>query len=222
MSEWISGLGKAGPIALAKVGVNAEYRDRPLSFQWQSPPGLIEALRLPTARNGAHDVAKPMIVAEALPGAEREQGVSYSRRKVAYSRGKRYRAPALTYATVLRSVDELVREGWLTGYRVPPNNRGWQSSFWAAPDLIQAAREFAADPIFEAREPIRLKDDADELVDYPETRETLRIRRALKPINAYLKELQIELPGAVRQGKHLGIGESLILPMPGNGLTRSR
>jgi hypothetical protein len=200
--------------------LGAGYRDRPLTFQWQSPLGFVEALSLPGARNVAYESARRAILAEALLGAESGQGVSYSRRKLSYSRGKRYRAPAHTYATVLGSVDELAREGWLYGYRVPPNNRGWQSSFWAAPDLIQAAREFAADPIFEGREPIRLKDDAHELVDYPETRETLRIRRALEPINAYLKELQIELPGAVRQGRHLGIGDSLVLPMPGNGLQR--
>jgi hypothetical protein len=29
------------------------YRDRPLTFQWQSPPGFIEVLGLPAARNGA-------------------------------------------------------------------------------------------------------------------------------------------------------------------------
>jgi hypothetical protein len=70
------------------------------------------------------------------------------------------------------------------------------------------------------REPIRLKDDADDLVDYPETRETLRIRRAFVPINAYLKELCIELPGVARQGQNLRIGDSQILPIPGNGLQR--
>lgn len=69
-------------------------------------------------------------------------------------------------------------------------------------------------------EPIRLKDDADDLVDYSETRETLRIRRALEPIDAYLKGLKIELPGTVRQGRHLGIGDSQVLPIPGNGLQR--
>lgn len=39
-------------------------------------------------------------------------------------------------------------------------------------------------------------------------------------INAYLKELRIELPGAVHQGRHLRIGDALILPTPGNALHR--
>jgi hypothetical protein len=161
-----------------------------------------------------------MIVAEALLGAQNGHGVSYSRRKVFYSIGKRYRAPAHTYTTVLGSVDELAQQGWLYGHRAAPNNRGWQSSFCATPELIAAAQDLAADPTFEVREPIRLKDDTDDLVDYPETRETLRIRRALEPINAYLKELRIELPGVTRQGQHLRIGDSQVLPIPGNGLQR--
>jgi hypothetical protein len=135
-------------------------------------------------------------------------------------RGKRYRAPAHTYATVVGSVDELVQEGWLYGHRVEPNNRGWQSTFWATQGLIRAAQNHVSDLTFERRDPIRLKDDADKLVDYPETRETLRIRRALEPINVYLRKLQVELPGAGRQGRHLRIGDSQVLPIPGNGLHR--
>jgi hypothetical protein len=146
--------------------------------------------------------------------------VSYSRRKVFYSSGKRYRSPGHTYATVLGSVDELEENGWFFGHRAKPNVRGWQSSFRATPDLVRAAREFVSDLKYEAREAIQLKDDAGELMDYPETRETLRIRRALEPINAYLNELEIDLQGAVRQGAHLGFGNSQVLPIPGNGLQR--
>jgi hypothetical protein len=205
---------------LGNPGADAGYRDRPLTFQWQSPLGFVQALGLPAARNGAYEATRRAILAEALLGAESGQDVSYSRRKVFYSTGRRYRGPLHTYATVLGSVDELVQEGWLCGHRVKPNNRGWQSSFWATPDLVRAAGEFAADPTYEVREPIRLKDDADDLVDYPETRETLRIRRALEPINAYLKELKIELPGAVRRGRHLCVDDSYILPIPENGMHR--
>lgn len=183
-----SGIGRKGELRSVgtkawKTGGDAGYRDRPLTFQWQSPLGLVRALGLSATRNGAYEATRRAILAEALLGAESGQGVSYSRRKVFYSSGKRYRAPLHTYATVLRSVEELEQAEWLLGHRVKPNNRGWQSSFWATPDLIQAAREFVADLTYEVREPIRLKDDADELLDYPETRETLRIRRALEPIN---------------------------------------
>jgi hypothetical protein len=129
-----------------KGGPDGGYRDRLLSFQWQLPPDLIEALRLPTARNGAHEVARRMIVAEALLGAERGQGVSYSRRKLSYSRGKRYRAPAHTYATVLGSVDKLVREGWLAddaGLAVPMPLKCWRPS---RRTTSRSARPFAPMP----------------------------------------------------------------------------
>jgi hypothetical protein len=102
--------------------LGAGYRDRPLTFQWQSPLCFVEALGLPAARNGAYEATRRAILAEALLGAESGQGVSYSRRKFSYSRGKRYRAPAHTYATVLGSVAELEQEGWLCGHRVKPNN----------------------------------------------------------------------------------------------------
>jgi hypothetical protein len=190
----------------------AGYRDRPIIFQWRSPPDLVATLGLPPAGNAAHEATRSMILAEALLGAHTGQAVSYSRRKVFYATGRKYRSPAYTYATVMKSVAELVQQGWLFEHRVRPNHRGWQSSFWATPDLIQAARAFDAELIFDPGEPIRLKDMEGDLVDYPDTRETLRLRRALEPINAYLKGLRIELPGAVHQGRHLRIGDVLILP----------
>ena len=146
--------------------------------------------------------------------------MSYSRRKAFYASGKRYRAPGHTYSTVLGSVAELEREGWLSGHRVEPHNLGWQSSFWATPDLIEAADRLASVLIFQAGEPIRLKDGARNLVDYPETLKTLRLRKALEPINARLNELKIEVPGAIPEGRHLRVGDAYILPVPGNGLHR--
>jgi hypothetical protein len=204
----------------ATMDFGAGYRDRPLRFLWRVTPALTQLLGLPAARNSAFEATRCAILAEALLGAESGQDVSYSRRKVSYVSGKRYRAADHTYSTVLGSVAELEREGWLSGHCVEPNNLGWQSSFWATPDLIQAADSFAAVLKFQGREPIRLKDDARHLVDYTETRKTLRLRKALERINARLKELNIELPGAVRQGRHLRIDGAYILPIPGNGLHR--
>ena len=74
--------------------------------------------------------------------------------------------------------------------------------------------------MYQAREPIRLKDMAGNLVDYTDTGLTLRLRRALEPINACLNGLHIEIPGAVCQGRHVCIGDALILPTPGNELYR--
>jgi hypothetical protein len=203
-----------------RLAGDAAYRDRPFSFQWQSPIVLVEALGLPPAPNAAYGATRRMILAEALLGTASGQGVSYSRRKVFYAHGQQYRPRACTYATMLGAVAELVREGWLFEDRVEPNNRGWQSSFWATPDLVGIASALGREPSFEERETILLTDRAGDLVDYLMTRQTQRLRRALQPINAYLKELQIDLPGAVRQGRHLRVGSLLMLPIPGNGLCR--
>jgi hypothetical protein len=105
-------------------------------------------------------------------------------------------------------------------HRVKPNARGWQSSFWATPALVRIARAPGAEPLFVECETIVLKDSAGDLVDYRITPLTVRLHKALKPINTYLKELQIDLPGAVRQGRHLRVGDLLLLPIPGNGLRR--
>jgi len=161
-----------------------------------------------------------MLLAEALLGAENGQGVSYSRRKGFYASARRYRSRAYTYTTVTRSVDELVQRGLLHEQRVKPNHRGWQSSFCATPALLEAASAYHPELAFHAGEPIRLRDAAGDLVDYIETRQTWQLRRALEPLNARLKELQIELPGAERRGRHLCIGDALILPLPGNGVHR--
>jgi hypothetical protein len=210
----------ANPSDLSKEIKGAGYRDRPLGFQWRTPRGMYEALGMPAARNSAYETCRRTILGEALIAAENGQGVSYSRRKSFYADGKRYRGAAHTFTTVVRAVAELVQEGWLHEHRVAPNHRGWQSSFWSTTRLIQAASRVAVQLKFDGREIIRLKDAEGHLIDYPETRDTLRLRDALERINAHLKEIQIELPGAVRQGRLLCVGEACVLPRPGNGLYR--
>jgi hypothetical protein len=61
---------------------------------------------------------------------------------------------------------------------------------------------------------------ADELIDYTDTRQTIQLRRALEQINAGLKQVRIDLPGAERRGRHLCVGDASILPLPGDGLYR--
>ena len=82
------------------------------------------------------------------------------------------------------------------------------------------ASRIGGEPSFSAGETIILKDCSGNLVDYGVTRQTERLHRSLEPLNSCLKGLQIELPGAVRQGQHLHAGNSVILTVPGNGLRR--
>jgi hypothetical protein len=65
---------------------------------------------------------------------------------------------------------------------------------------------------------IWLKNEAGDLVDYKDTRETKRLRRTLEPINEGLATLQIEIPSARRRSHLLVIDGSYVLPTPGNAL----
>ena len=161
-----------------------------------------------------------MLLAEVLLAAENGQRVSYCRRKVFYSRAQRYRSRAYTYLTIMAAVDELVAHGWLHEHRVKPGQRGWQSSIWATSALLEAAWTYRAELAYHAGEPIRLKDAAGDLMDYTDTRQTIQLRRALEQINAGLKQVRIDLPGAEPRGRHLCVGNASILPLPGNGLYR--
>jgi hypothetical protein len=197
---------------------NYVERDRPLGFHWRTPE-VVRLLGLPPANN-AYQAARGAILAEAILGWECGQRVSYSRSHDFYSTGKRYRGTGFTYASVMWAVADLARAGLITDYRVPRGNLGWQSSFEATPALIDAYHSAICRLIYTAGETLWLKDSAGNLVDYRETSNTRRLRKALGAINENLASLQIVVPSAEWSGRHLKIGESYVLPTPGNGLRR--
>ena len=143
--------------------VTEHLGDRPLGFHWHTP-------NLPYAP------AYNSIITEAVQAAEEGKSVSYSRNKNFYRDTARYRGTAYTYDTVLSAVADGVRGGWLEEWRQRPgSNRKWQSTFWATSALLEAW-DVSAAPVFEQRETIRLRDDDGELIGYPETDETTRMR----------------------------------------------
>jgi hypothetical protein len=195
-------------------------RDRPLSFHWHAPD-LSRELGLPPARNAAHQAARSSILAEAIIGAETGQPTSYSRRKQFCSNGWRYRETAFTYSTVMAGVADADNAGAIIDCRVPPGNLGWQSSFIATDWLMQVWEIVGTELVYiPSRESIWLKNDAGELIDYRETRETHRLRRQLGALNEGLARLDIEIPGARRRGHLLVIDGGYVLPTPGNALRR--
>jgi hypothetical protein len=150
-------------------------RDRPLSFHWRTQD-FVQQLHLPAARNASHEATINAILAEAILAAESGQHVSYSARRTFYSKGKRYRGTSFTYATVMPSVEMLNREGWIIDCRVSPGNRGWQSSFLATDQLLAVWRAGRNGIEYAPCEPLWLKNDAGELIDYCDTPLTMRIR----------------------------------------------
>jgi hypothetical protein len=65
-----------------------------------------------------------------------------------------------------------------------------------------------------------LKNAAGELIDYADTRNTRRLRLDLADRNEPLAAVDIEIPGAERRRHHMLIGDSYVLPIPGNPLRR--
>jgi hypothetical protein len=73
---------------------------------------------------------------------------------------------------------------------------------------------------------IELKDRDGNLIDYSDTRQTMRMRRELAGLNDTLAGIEIGVPAAERRGLHLVVTDygankvSYVLPTPGNGLVR--
>ena len=120
--------------------------------------------------------------------------MSYSRRKAFYGDLTRYHGTDFTYRTVLSGVADGVHAGLLEEWRQRPgSSRKWQSTFWATSALLEAW-DYSVKPVFEEHETIRLRNGDGELIGYPETRETTRMRRELIPINEAIASMAIALP----------------------------
>lgn len=172
--------------------------DKALSFQWQT-----DADALPFLGAAAFDVTVRSIVIEAYLSCltDPEQWISYSRNKNFYRRS-RYRRTIYTYATVIRTVDVLAREGWLEHRKASQGSLGRQSTFRASPKLMAVISPAIAIAL-ETVEPIVLRDRADKgRVEYRDTRETIRMRRHLDEINEALSSIEISHPalGIIRPG----------------------
>jgi hypothetical protein len=191
--------------------------DRPLGFHW-NVPGLARDLGLSLPRK--LEVPVSSVLAEAILAAESGRAVSYSRNRNFYANSQRYRGTEYTYSTVLASVALLHRAGWIVDRPAPPGQLGWQSSLVATPQLIRAGGSFGIPITYTNSEIIWLKDDAGDLVNYIDTRNTRRLRHELAECNQHLAQLAIEVPGAEWRGHHMLIDRSYILPIPGNPLRR--
>ena len=171
---------------------NDEISDKPLShdlslnFYWRAiDDDWIKSLDLPPARNRKYAEARASVLLNARVASQVAPGewVAYSRRRMWWSTGRRYRNTAYTYATVVSAVDELTRLGLFEHDRKRPGNLGWQSRFRATPVLQQLDIPHV---IYDPVELIRLKDNDRTLIDYHDTSNTRPMRRRLEEINEAL------------------------------------
>jgi hypothetical protein len=107
----------------------------------------------------------------------------------------------------------------IENFVVPPGNLGWQSSFRATPKLMNAWRELGDRLSHEIGETIILRDDNGKSIDYDDNRFTRRVRAEIVRLNETLAAVVIHVPGEQR-GHYIVIGESYVLPVPGNPLRR--
>jgi hypothetical protein len=208
------------------VGYEIEIdRDRPLTFDWHAP-NIWRILGLPPARNAALERSMASVLACAILAVESGQRVSYCRNKNFYANSSRYRGTAFTYTTVLSSIAALDAAGLIIDARAHQGRLGRQSIFVASDELIDAwddelSQLELSQLVHDPGEIIRLKDSAGELIGYRDTRETLRMRRALAQDNEHLAALRIDVPVAERRGRHMVFNDNcFVLPTPGNGLYR--
>lgn len=198
-----------------------EERDRPLSFHWHTLDfERIHALGLDCSAEKKRGQARNAILAEAILAHDERRWVSYSRHKAFYSGQRRYRGTAYTYTRILPVIDELLQLNLIEEERAGPGDRGRQSRFRATPRLVEGLA--GAVMGYRLWETIRLKDGEGTLIDYRENASTIRMRREMEAINAFLAsiDLRLDAPDVVRTTHHLLVAGAYYRPTPTPSLYR--
>ena len=202
----------------ADMSESEKLHDRSLRFHWRAPPDLARSLDLPQLPKRLERVQNSLL-AEAILASESHEWVSYSRNYNFYKGGHRYRGTDFTYRSVVSTADRLHAAGVIENFVVPPGNLGWQSSFRAPPKLMNAWRELSDRLTHEIGETIILRDENGKSIDYDDNRFTRRVRAEIIRLNERLAAVVIHVPGE-RRGHYVMVGESYVLPVPGNPLRR--
>ena len=166
-------------------GGPGQTRDKPLRVRYQPRDrgALIETVRLHPENMRQADALELIIVAAIVASrVDPLRWISYSRRHDWWTNARRYMPRSCTHATVVRGVDLLAAQGLLEHDRKRPGNLGWQSRFRATNALINLIEKALPSLVWVPAETILLKDEAKRLIGYPDTPDTLDLRRRLIPI----------------------------------------
>jgi hypothetical protein len=162
-------------------------RDTPLSLRWES------RRHWPALRHefGRDETTSAVILALVTSGG----WVSYSRHKPHYSVPRRYRSRLYTYRRIVGAADHLDALGLIEHNRAAPNQRGWQSSMKATPELItRTSKIISAGARLEIARPaesVILRDADGALLDYRDTASSMRMRRSLEQLNEAIRSTDI-------------------------------
>jgi hypothetical protein len=161
--------------------------DTPLSLRWETRRHWL-ALHHEFGRD---ETTSAVILALVTSG----EWVSYSRHKPHYSVPRRYRSRLYTYRRIVGAADHLDALGLIEHNRTAPNQRGWQSSMKATPELIARTRKIiSVGPRLEIARPaesIILRDADGALLDYRDTASSMRMRRSLEQLNEAIRRTDI-------------------------------
>jgi hypothetical protein len=199
-----------------------EHPDKPLRFDWILPwrPKSLEQLddviRL-TARSRDVRIVRAYILGQAIRIAREdpEQWISYSRREQWYANVGRWRywpVPARRmYSSMISAVDQAASADLIENRIVPPGHLKIQSTFRATPKLMALAEENRIPLVLDNPEIIILRDDNGRPLPYGETREVVRMRRALAEYNEAAASLNVRIgEQEIIEGEPLDFGKNRV------------
>jgi hypothetical protein len=192
-------------------------RDIPITFQFRSDADAMAHLALPPAADRRYADARNAMLTEAKLAADMGRGLSYSRRRDFYTRGRRYYGDTISYRTVLAAVNQAVNAGLLVERRARPGahrrRRRRQSCIRATPLLCRLLEQA---PLHSSQPEVIWLRDRGGLVAYEDTSETRRMRREIEAINSSMSKLVLDLdaPGVRKDGRYWIVDETYIVPTP--------
>jgi hypothetical protein len=173
---------KLHPTLLSNSRMTRPDPDTPLSLRWE-PRRHWTALR---NEFGGNETTSAVTLALVTSGG----WVTYSGHKPHYSLPRRYRSRLYTYRRIVGAADHLDALGLIEHKRTAPNQRAWQSSMKATPELIaRTSKIISAGPRLEIARPaesIILRDADGALLDYRDTASSMRMRRSLEQLKSCL------------------------------------
>lgn len=188
-----------------------DQRDYILGFNYAADATMMQQLGLPKDKHGT----LASIIAEILVAHQQGKAVSYSRRKAFYCGLKRYCGGSYTYARILKWVNWLEGQEYISNWIAPPRppregERGTQSTMKATSKLLEICDGLILK--VNHRECLCLNSPDKKKINYVDTEETLRMRREIEEINRHLRDVDFDivLPGISRTERHLCIPHQIL------------
>ena len=174
-------------------------------------------LALPPAADGRYADARNAVFTEAKLASDIGRGLSYSRRRDFYTRGRRYYGDTISYRTVLATVNDGTDAGLLEERRARPGahrRRSRRRSCIRATPLLCTLLDQA--PLHSSQREVIWLRDRSGLVDYEDTPETHQMRREIEAINSCMSKLVVDLDAArvTKEGRYWIVDGTYLVPTP--------